>query len=76
MKLEGLSREGNLPYWLLGTSFAAILAILGIALLPYWLYRLAWVLLGRYLGVPGGFIGDSGYQNIDIFVPWGVVKPS
>ena len=54
MILEGLAREGNLPYWLLGTSFAAIVAILGVALLPYWLYRLAWVLLGRYLGVPGG----------------------
>ncbi len=31
---EGLAREGNLPYWLLGISFAAILAILGVALLP------------------------------------------
>ena len=26
--------KGNLPYWLLGISFAAIVAILGVALLP------------------------------------------
>ncbi len=51
---DGLAREGNLPYWVLGTSFAAILAILGVALLPYWLYGLAWVPLGRYIGAPGG----------------------
>ena len=28
----------------------------------------------RYIGVLGGFMGDLGYLNIDILVPWGVVK--
>ena len=30
----------------------------------------------RYIGVLGGFMGDLGYPNIDILVPWGVVKHS
>ena len=28
----------------------------------------------RYIGVLGGFMGDLGYPNIDILVPWGVVN--
>ena len=28
----------------------------------------------RYIGVLGVFMGGSGYPNIDILVPWGVVK--
>ena len=28
----------------------------------------------RYIGVLGGFMGDLGYLDIDILVPWGVVK--
>ena len=30
----------------------------------------------RYIGVLGGFMGDLGYLNIDILVPWGVGKHS
>ena len=56
--LLGLAREGKLLIWRLGRATG----------LPHWLHRLAWVPLGCYIGAQGGFIRDSGYQNIDILV--------
>ena len=38
------------------------------AWLPCRLYRPAWVPLGCSIGALGGFMRDSGYQNIDILV--------
>ena len=55
---DGLAREGNLD----------ILISWGRTL-TYWYVAMSdWVPLGCYIGALGGFIGDSGYQNIDILM--------
>ena len=56
MILEGLAREGNLPYWLLGTSFAAILAILGVC-----------CHIG-YMGSPGCCLAAILVSRVDLWV--------
>ena len=56
--LLGLAREGNLLIWRLGW----------VTGLPHWLHRLAWVPLCCYIVILGRFMGDLGYQNIEILV--------
>ena len=56
--LLGLAREGKLLIWRLGWGTG----------LPHWLHRLAWVPLCCYIVILGRFMGDLGYQNIEILV--------
>ena len=56
--LLGLAREGNLLIWRLGWATG----------LPHRLHRLAWVPLCCYIVILGRFMGDLGYQNIEILV--------
>ena len=55
---EGLAREGKLLIWRLGWGTG----------LPHWLHQLAWVSLCCYIVILDGFMGDLGYQNIEILV--------
>ena len=55
---EALAREGKLLIWRLGWGTG----------LPHWLHRLAWVPLCCYIVILGRFMGDLGYQNIEILV--------
>ena len=56
--LLGLAREGKLLIWRLGWGTG----------LPHWLHRLAWVPICCYIVILGRFMGDLGYQNIEILV--------
>ena len=62
--LLGLAREGNLLIWRLGRGTG----------LPHWLHRLAWGPLCCYIVILGRFMGDLGYQNIEILVSWPRLK--
>ena len=55
---EGLARERNLD-----------ILMPWVRTLTYWYVDMSdWVPLGCYIGALGGFIGESGYQNIDILM--------
>ena len=54
----GLAREGKLLIGRLGWGTG----------LPHWLHRLAWVPLCCYIVILGRFMGDLGYQNIEMLV--------
>ena len=56
--LLGLARKGKLLIRRLGWGTG----------LPHWLHRLAWVPLCCYIVILGRFMGDLGYQNIEIVV--------
>ena len=58
LRRDGLAREGKLLIWRLGWGTG----------LPHWLHRLAWVPLCCYIVILGRFMGDLGYQIIEILV--------
>ena len=62
--VEALAREGKLLIWRLGWGTG----------LPHWLHRLAWVALCCYIVILGRFMGDLGYQNIEILVALATLK--
>ena len=60
-------------FWPRARRRIPILAPRYMGIVVYWYLGVG---VYRYIGVLGGFMGDLGYLNIDILVPWGVVKPS
>ena len=70
--LEYPVKGGKTNQWYRWASRAMDFDTLGprwrAAWLPCRLHRPAWVPLGCSIGALGGFMRDSGYQNIDILV--------
>ena len=56
LRRDGLAREGKLLIGRLGWGTG----------LPHWLHRLAWVPLCCYIVLLARFMGDLGYQKIEI----------